>query len=182
MNIIRLKFFPFSLKDKAKTWLQNLRSESIRTWDEMQTQFLEKFFLPHITNSFTRQITTFTQKSRETLYQYWDRFKELLNICPHHGFETWRLMSYFYKELTSQGRQIVEMMCNDEFKDQSPEDTLDYLDYIVGNAQQCDTIGSYELSSKPKPSPSGGGMYNLREEHDFQAKFASLVRKVEALE
>ena len=31
MNIIRLKFFPFSLKDKAKTWLQNLRSGSIRT-------------------------------------------------------------------------------------------------------------------------------------------------------
>ena len=31
MNIIRLKFFPFSLKDKAKTWLQNLRSGSSRT-------------------------------------------------------------------------------------------------------------------------------------------------------
>ena len=31
MNIIRLKFFPFSLKDKAKIWLQNLRLESIRT-------------------------------------------------------------------------------------------------------------------------------------------------------
>ena len=26
MNTIRLKLFPFSLKDKAKTWLQNLRS------------------------------------------------------------------------------------------------------------------------------------------------------------
>ena len=25
MNIIRLKFFPFSLKYKAKTWIQNLR-------------------------------------------------------------------------------------------------------------------------------------------------------------
>ena len=31
MNIIMLKFFHFSLKDKAKTWLQNLRSGSIRT-------------------------------------------------------------------------------------------------------------------------------------------------------
>jgi hypothetical protein len=31
-----LKLFPFSLKDKAKTWLQNLRPGSIRTWDEMQ--------------------------------------------------------------------------------------------------------------------------------------------------
>jgi len=29
MNTIRLKFFPFSLKDKAKTWLPNLRSGSI---------------------------------------------------------------------------------------------------------------------------------------------------------
>jgi len=40
MNTIRLKVFPFSLKDKAKTWLQNLRSGSIRAWDEMQQQFL----------------------------------------------------------------------------------------------------------------------------------------------
>jgi len=30
MSTIRLKLFPFSLKDKAKTWLQNLRSGSIR--------------------------------------------------------------------------------------------------------------------------------------------------------
>jgi hypothetical protein len=36
MNTIRLKLFPFSLKDKAKTWLQNLRSGSIRAWDEIQ--------------------------------------------------------------------------------------------------------------------------------------------------
>jgi hypothetical protein len=44
MNTIRLKLFPFSLKDKAKTWLQNLRSGSIRAWDEMQQQFLKKCF------------------------------------------------------------------------------------------------------------------------------------------
>jgi len=36
MNTIKLKLFPFSLKDKSKTWLQNLRSGSIRVWDEMQ--------------------------------------------------------------------------------------------------------------------------------------------------
>ena len=32
MNTIRLELFPFSLKDKANTWLQNLRSGSIGTW------------------------------------------------------------------------------------------------------------------------------------------------------
>ena len=30
-NIVRLKFFPFSLKDKAKSWLYSLRPRSIRT-------------------------------------------------------------------------------------------------------------------------------------------------------
>ena len=67
----------------------------------MQAQFLKKKFPPHRINSFKRQITTFTQKPGETFYQYWDRYKELLNICPHHGFEIWRLMSYFYEGLTS---------------------------------------------------------------------------------
>jgi hypothetical protein len=36
MDTIRLKFFPFSLKDKAKTWLQNLRRGSIRAWEMQQ--------------------------------------------------------------------------------------------------------------------------------------------------
>jgi len=36
MNTIILKPFPLSLKNKAKTWLQNLRPGSIRAWDEMQ--------------------------------------------------------------------------------------------------------------------------------------------------
>jgi hypothetical protein len=80
MNTIRLKLFPFSLKDKAKTWLQNVRSGSIRAWDEMQQQFLKKFFPFYRTNLFKRQITTFTQKSGEIFYQCWDRYKDLLNI------------------------------------------------------------------------------------------------------
>ena len=73
-NTIILKLFPFLLKDKAKTWLQNLRSGSIRAWDEMQQQFLKKCFPSHGTNSFKRQITTFTQKPGETFYQCWDRY------------------------------------------------------------------------------------------------------------
>ena len=91
-------------------------------------------------------------------------------------------MSYFYEGLTSQGRQVVEMMCNGEFRDKSPEDALDYLDYIAENAQHWDTVGSYESSSKPQSSPFSGGMHNLREDHDFQAKITSLARKVKALE
>ena len=41
---IRLKLFPFSLKDKEKNWLNSLRPRSIGTWQEMQIKFLRKFF------------------------------------------------------------------------------------------------------------------------------------------
>jgi hypothetical protein len=39
MNTIRLKLLPFSLKDKAKTWLQNLTSGSIHASDEIKNNF-----------------------------------------------------------------------------------------------------------------------------------------------
>ena len=45
------------------------------------------------------------------------------------------------------------MMCNGEFRDKSPEDALDYLNYIAENAQHWDTVGPYESSSKPQSSP-----------------------------
>ena len=98
-NTVRLKFFPFSLKDKAKSWLYSLRPKSIGTWEEMTTTFFNKYFPHHKTNNLNRQISNFAQKENETLYQAWERFKDLLNLCPHHGYESWRLVSYFYDGL-----------------------------------------------------------------------------------
>ena len=34
-DTIRLKMFPFSLKEKAKTWLNSLRPRSIGTWQSL---------------------------------------------------------------------------------------------------------------------------------------------------
>ena len=54
------------------------------------------------------------------------------------------------------------------------------LEHIAENAQHQDIIGTYE--SPVKPQPYGRDMFNLREDHDLFAKYASLGRKVEALE
>ena len=63
-DIVRLKFFPFSLKDKAKSWLYSLRPRSIGTWDEMTSLFFHKYFPNHKTNGLKRQISTFSQKKQ----------------------------------------------------------------------------------------------------------------------
>ncbi|KAK6281848.1 hypothetical protein POUND7_015673 [Theobroma cacao] len=43
-DAIRLKLFPFSLKDKAKSQLNSLPNGSIPTWEDLAQKFLANFF------------------------------------------------------------------------------------------------------------------------------------------
>ncbi|KAL6334033.1 hypothetical protein AAG906_000088 [Vitis piasezkii] len=77
--------------DKAKIWLNSLRPRSIRTWTDLQAEFLKKFFPTHRTNGLKRQISNFSAKENEKFYECWERYMEAINACPHHGFDTWLL-------------------------------------------------------------------------------------------
>ena len=162
-NIVRLMFFPFSLKDKAKGWLYSLRPRSIGTWDEMTKAFFTKYFPTHKTSHIKRQISNFCQKDHETFHQVWERFKDLLNQCPHHGYESWRLISYFYEGLITRERQFVQMVCNGEFLQKDPDEAFDYLDDLAEKshtwAYQC-----------PSEKPRSAGVYQLREEDSLKAQ------------
>ena len=36
---------------------------------------------------------------------------EALNACPHHGFDTWLLVSYFYDGISPAMKQLLENVC-----------------------------------------------------------------------
>jgi len=91
-NAIRLRLFPFSLRDKTRAWLHSLPSRPISTWEELTKAFLAKFFPPSKTASLRNQITSFTQREDETLYEVWERFKDFLRLCPHHGLQKWMVV------------------------------------------------------------------------------------------
>ena len=42
---VKLRLFPFSLKERAKEWFTILRSGSIQTWVDLQKEFYKKYFL-----------------------------------------------------------------------------------------------------------------------------------------
>ena len=54
MDLLKLKAFPLTLKDKAKIWINSLRQRTIRSWEELQAEFLKKFFSAHKTNNLKR--------------------------------------------------------------------------------------------------------------------------------
>ena len=44
-DVIKLKLFPFSLRDKVRSWFHNLMLASINKWGELVEVFLKKNFL-----------------------------------------------------------------------------------------------------------------------------------------
>jgi len=67
-NAIRLRLFPFSLRDKARAWLRSLPLGYITTWDELTKVLLAKFFPPSKTASLQNQITLLYLKRKMRLF------------------------------------------------------------------------------------------------------------------
>ncbi|KAF7824539.1 uncharacterized protein G2W53_022683 [Senna tora] len=107
-DAIRLRLFPFSLRDKAKVWLQSLPEGSITTWEELAQQFLTKYFPLGKTAKMRNDITSFVLLDNESLYEAWERFKELLRKCPHHGLPKWLQVQTFYNGLSSEIRTSID--------------------------------------------------------------------------
>ncbi|GKF25064.1 hypothetical protein Tco_0080958, partial [Tanacetum coccineum] len=81
---LMLRVFPISLTAAAICWLRNEPTGSIKTWEDLKTKFLNKYCPPGRTVKKMEEINNFQQEPDETLYQAWERFKELLMKCPQH--------------------------------------------------------------------------------------------------
>lgn len=68
-DTIRLRLFPFSLRDKARGWLQSLQVGSITSWQDMVEKFLAKFSPPAKIAQLRSEIGQFKQNDVESLYE-----------------------------------------------------------------------------------------------------------------
>ena len=182
IDLLKLKAFPLTLKDKAKIWLNSLRPRTIRNWAELQAEFLKKFFSAHKTNNLKRQIYTFAAQDGERFYQCWERFMETISACPHHGFDTWMLVNHFYGGMSPTMRQLLETMCGGDFLSKHPDEAMDFLNYVAETSKGWDEPNPREMERlRPSVNPRGG-MYALSKDLEMKARISTLARKVEELE
>ncbi|RVW19199.1 hypothetical protein CK203_100131 [Vitis vinifera] len=74
----------------------------------------------------------------------------VVNACPHHGFDTWMSVSYFYEGMSAVMKQLLETMCGGDFMSKSPYEALDFLNYVAEIARSWDEPHGKD-SSKAKP-------------------------------
>ncbi|KAL5578214.1 hypothetical protein UlMin_019913 [Ulmus minor] len=172
-DAVRLRVFPFSLRDRAKEWLNSLPPGSITTWDELVQRFLSKFFPPAKTQKLRNEITSFTQYDQESLYEAWERFKEMLRKCPHHGIPIWLQVSTFYNGLVSNYRAMIDAAAGDCLMGKTPEEAHELLEVMAENNNQWHS--ERVIAKRP------AAVNEIDSVNVLSAQVAALSRKMDSL-
>ncbi|GJS30741.1 uncharacterized mitochondrial protein-like protein [Tanacetum coccineum] len=107
---VMLRLFPMSLTRAASRWLRNKPSGSIKTWEDLKAKFLSKYCPPAQTIRKIEEINNFQQEPYETLYQAWERFKELLmKTSKTRSTETSDGLATIQAQLNNLGREIKKV-------------------------------------------------------------------------
>ncbi|GJU24952.1 reverse transcriptase domain-containing protein [Tanacetum coccineum] len=96
-DAIMLMLFPFYLEGAARILLEKEPPRSILTWEDL----FEKRFS-----------------------EAWDRFKELIRKCPHHGFLELHQIDTFYNALTQSDQDSLNAAAGGNLLNRTPRDAL----------------------------------------------------------
>ncbi|GJS50324.1 reverse transcriptase domain-containing protein [Tanacetum coccineum] len=65
-DVVKLLLFLFSLEGAARTWLEKESPNSITTWNDLVSKFVNRFFPPSKTTNHRNEITRFQQRFGKT--------------------------------------------------------------------------------------------------------------------
>ncbi|KAH6783205.1 hypothetical protein C2S52_008164 [Perilla frutescens var. hirtella] len=97
---LKMRCFPYTLKDRAKTWFMSLPANSLANWNAVYEKFMAKYYSNQKTQDLRAQIVTFTQSPGESFHEAWDQFRGLQQQYPHHHLAPKLLNQFFYDGLS----------------------------------------------------------------------------------
>ncbi|GJV86109.1 putative nucleotidyltransferase, ribonuclease H [Tanacetum coccineum] len=107
---VMLMAFPFTLKGKARLWINRLSAGSITTWDILKNAFLSRYRpLSQIIRQ-NKDIINFGQECNEPLHLSWEQFNDLLYNCPKHKINEHEQLQIFYQGLDPRTRKKADCM------------------------------------------------------------------------
>nr|GEX76430.1 reverse transcriptase domain-containing protein [Tanacetum cinerariifolium] len=123
-SAIKLMLFPFSLAGAARRWLEKEPPRSILTWEDIVSKFINEFFPPSRTTNLRNEISNFQQRFDESFHEAWDRYKDLLRACPHHGFTELHQLDTFYNALNPANQDSFNSVVGGNLLERRTQDVL----------------------------------------------------------
>ncbi|GKB59297.1 reverse transcriptase domain-containing protein [Tanacetum coccineum] len=147
-SAIKLMLFPFSLAGAARRWLEKEPPRSILTWEDLVSKFINEFFPPSRTTNLRNEISNFQQKFDESFHEAWDRYKDLLRACPHHGFTELHQLDTFYNALNPADQDSLNSAAGGNLLERRIQDVL----RIIENKSKVRNSRNKSIVSQVKSS------------------------------
>nr|GEX10327.1 reverse transcriptase domain-containing protein [Tanacetum cinerariifolium] len=127
-SVIKLILFPFSLAGAARR-----------------------------TTSLRNEILNFQQKFDESFHEAWDRYKDHLRACPHHGFTELHQLNTFYNALNPADQDSLNAAAGDNLLKRNTQDVLTIIENkskvrnsrskpIASQVKACDTNSNSKIA------------------------------------
>ncbi|KAL4290887.1 hypothetical protein GQ457_14G012560 [Hibiscus cannabinus] len=174
-DVLRLKLFPYSLRDRARLWFNSIPSGSVESWDDLCRDFIIRYSSTVMTDKLRNDITSFCQTDDESMYEAWDRYKELFRKCPMHGFNEWTKVIMFYNGVNAPTRMMLDASANGTLLDKSAEEAIEILDRLANNDYQFP-------STRRGMARRNGTTYELEPTDSISAQLAALTNMVKNLQ
>nr|GEW73936.1 reverse transcriptase domain-containing protein [Tanacetum cinerariifolium] len=148
-SAIKLMLFPLSLAGAAHRWLEKEPPRSIHTWEDLVSKFINEFFPPSRTTNLRNEISNFQQQFDEPFNEAWDRYKDLLRTCAHHGFTKLHQLDTFYNALNPADQDSLNAAAGGNLLERRTQDVLTIIEkkskvrnprnkLVVSQVKSCD--------------------------------------------
>nr|GEV15955.1 hypothetical protein [Tanacetum cinerariifolium] len=127
-SAIKLMLFAFSLTGAARCWLEKESPRSILTWEDLVSKFINEFFPPSRTTNLRNEISNFQQRFDESFHDTWDRYKDVLHACPHHGFTELHQLDTFYNALNPADQDSLNSAAGGNLLERRTQDVLTIIE------------------------------------------------------
>nr|GEW67188.1 hypothetical protein [Tanacetum cinerariifolium] len=116
------------LSRAARTWLEKEPPNSITTWNDLVSKFVNQLFPPSRTTNLRNEITRFQQRFIETFKEARDRFEDILNKCPHYGFSPLHQIDTFYSGLNQSDQDSLNSAAGGNFLTKNTQEALTIIE------------------------------------------------------
>ncbi|CAM8986905.1 unnamed protein product [Rhodiola kirilowii] len=116
----KLKAFYFSLQDAASDWFLALPSGSVHTWEQMQKQFVSKYYPAERAAQVRRQLQELRQGPHETMYEYVEKFLALEKSCCNLELPEKLIVEYMLDGLRRMDRKLLEASAGGQLMNMTP--------------------------------------------------------------
>ena len=128
-----MRFFPFTLTERAKEWFFTLGHE-FDLWRDMKDAFLHKYYLVGKTSAVRRAIREFSQGPSEVFYEAWERLRDLLRQCPYRGIPKHEITQIFCDSLGAPDWYLLDAASGGTFMSKCEDEALKLIKVVAENS------------------------------------------------